>query len=90
MLWLPTTKEMKYKAKQAIDTFFVRTGDVASALLVYVGAELLSWSVRWFAAANVVLAAAWIFFAWRIRREAARLAPPPPAADTPAAASASA
>src|SRR5258705_1333841 len=25
MLWLPTTREEKYKAKQAIDTFFVRS-----------------------------------------------------------------
>jgi AAA family ATP:ADP antiporter len=75
MLWLPTTYEMKFKAKQAVDTFFVRMGDVSSAVLVYVGAELLSLSVRGFAAANVALAAAWIFFAWRIRREGARLSP---------------
>ena len=31
MLWLPTTREEKYKAKQAIDTFFVRTGDLLAA-----------------------------------------------------------
>jgi AAA family ATP:ADP antiporter len=92
MLWLPTTYEMKFKAKQAVDTFFVRIGDVSSALLVYVGAELLSWSVRGFAAANVALAAAWIFFGWRIRREAARLAQPPkpPDASTAPAGAASA
>src|SRR6185369_3349470 len=36
MLWLPTTTEVKYKAKQAVDTFFVRMGDVASAGLVFV------------------------------------------------------
>ena len=41
MLWLPTSTEMKYKAKQAVDTFFVRMGDVASAGLVFVGGELL-------------------------------------------------
>jgi AAA family ATP:ADP antiporter len=29
LLWLPTSREEKYKAKQAIDTFFVRTGDKA-------------------------------------------------------------
>jgi AAA family ATP:ADP antiporter len=87
MLWLPTTYEMKFKAKQAVDTFFVRIGDVSSALLVYVGAELLAWSVRGFAAANVSLAAAWLFFAWRIGRESARLSPPPAAPNTPAAAS---
>ncbi len=33
-LFLPTTREEKYKAKAAIDTFFVRFGDVLSAGLV--------------------------------------------------------
>ena len=28
MLWLPTSPDEKYKAKQAIDTFFVRAGDM--------------------------------------------------------------
>ncbi len=37
LLWLPTTREEKYKAKQAIDTFFVRGGDVLSAAVVYAG-----------------------------------------------------
>jgi AAA family ATP:ADP antiporter len=37
MLWLPTTRDEKYKAKQAIDTFFVRGGDVLSAGVVYAG-----------------------------------------------------
>ena len=45
MLWLPTTRAMKYKAKQAIDTFFVRMGDVSSALLVFLGAGLSA--LRW-------------------------------------------
>ena len=27
-LWLPTSREAKYKAKQAVDSFFVRAGDV--------------------------------------------------------------
>ena len=33
ILWLPTSRAVKYRAKQAVDTFFVRMGDVASALL---------------------------------------------------------
>jgi len=36
-LFLPTSREAKYKAKAAIDTFFMRTGDALSALLVFVG-----------------------------------------------------
>ena len=35
LLWLPTSREEKYKAKQAIDTFFVRGGDLLSAAVVY-------------------------------------------------------
>ena len=31
MLFLPCTREQKYSAKQAIDSFFVRMGDVLSA-----------------------------------------------------------
>jgi AAA family ATP:ADP antiporter len=59
MLWLPTTKDMKYLAKQAVDTFFVRMGDVSSALLVALGAYM-AWEVRAFAVANVALVAVWL------------------------------
>jgi AAA family ATP:ADP antiporter len=74
MLWLPTTREMKYKAKQAVDTFFVRSGDVGSALLVAVLAQGLGLGVRAFAAVNVVLVLAWLVVARGIVRESARLA----------------
>jgi len=73
MLWLPTTTEMKYKAKQAVDTFMVRMGDVASGLLVYVGATVLHWGVKSFAAVNVALVATWMVVAVGIVRENARL-----------------
>jgi AAA family ATP:ADP antiporter len=68
MLWLPTTREMKYKAKQAVDTFFVRMGDVSSALLVYVGASVLGFGVRMFAIVNIVLCGVWVFLAIMILR----------------------
>ena len=35
MLFLPCTYEEKFSAKQAIDSFFVRMGDVLSAALVF-------------------------------------------------------
>ena len=38
-LFLPTTREAKYKAKAAVDTFFVRTGDALQGLIVYVGVQ---------------------------------------------------
>ena len=51
----------------------VRAGDVLSAGLVYVGAELLSLSIRGFAAVNVVLVLVWIAIAVYIGREYTRL-----------------
>ena len=67
-LFLPTTREQKYKAKQAIDTFFVRAGDVLSAVLVYVGTTAFSWSTKGFAMANVVLIVFWLAVAVAIGR----------------------
>jgi AAA family ATP:ADP antiporter len=58
-LWLPTSREAKYKAKQAIDSFVVRAGDVASAGLVFVG-ERMAFTVSAFAGAQVGLVAAWL------------------------------
>jgi ATP:ADP antiporter, AAA family len=75
MLWLPTTREMKYKAKQAVDTFFVRMGDVASGAWVVIGAGMLGVGVRGFALTNVVLAAVWLWLALAIVREQRRLDP---------------
>lgn len=69
MLWLSTTKEMKYKAKQAVDTFFVRMGDVSSALLVFASASILHLSVRGFAGINIVLCIAWIGLARMVLSE---------------------
>ena len=36
-LFLPTSREAKYKAKAAIDAFFMRFGDVLQAGIVYAG-----------------------------------------------------
>jgi ATP:ADP antiporter, AAA family len=58
-LWLPTSREAKYKAKQAVDSFFMRAGDVIMAGVVYTG-ERLAFSVPGFAALNVVLVGAWL------------------------------
>ena len=49
MLWLPTTHEEKFQAKQAVDTFFVRIGDVLAALLVFVGTRQLALDTMGFA-----------------------------------------
>lgn len=70
MLWLPTTKAMKYQAKQAVDTFFVRMGDVSSALMVFVIADLLAIKdIRIFAGTNLLVLAGLIAVAAAILRE---------------------
>jgi AAA family ATP:ADP antiporter len=73
VLFLPTTREQKYKAKQAIDTFFVRAGDVLSAVLVFAGTTLFALSTRQFALVNIVLVCAWLVLAVLIGREYRRL-----------------
>ncbi len=68
MLFLPCTPEEKYSAKQAIDSFFFRAGDVLSAVTVAVGTQLVPLGTTGFAAVNVVLAVAWVVLAWQIGR----------------------
>jgi len=72
VLFLPTSRDQKYKAKQAIDSFFVRGGDVLSALLVFVGTTALGLSATGFARINLVLAGIWTFLALAIGREYVR------------------
>jgi ATP:ADP antiporter, AAA family len=73
-LYLPTSREAKYKAKQANDTFFVRSGDVLSAGLVFAGTTWLGFAPRQFAMVNVVLIVVWLVLALAIGRSFKRLA----------------
>jgi AAA family ATP:ADP antiporter len=73
LLWLPTTREEKYKAKQAIDTFFVRGGDLLSAGAVFLGTGILHLTVPQFAMGNVVLTLIWIGVAMLILKAHAKL-----------------
>ena len=68
-LVLPTSREAKYKAKNATDTFFVRWGDVLSAGAVFAGTQWLSFTVGGFAMFNVTLVLVWLGIAVMIRRE---------------------
>jgi len=68
-LFLPTSREEKYKAKQAIDSFFHRAGDVLAALLVWIGHDLMGLGPAYFAAFNVVLVMVWLLLAYRIGGE---------------------
>ncbi len=73
MLFLPCTYEQKFSAKQAIDSFFVRMGDVLSAGLVFVGTAVVTLQPRGFAAVNAVIVLAWLVLAWRVGHQYKRL-----------------
>ena len=78
-LWLPTTREQKYVAKQAVDTFFVRGGDLVAGLLVggmqlaipkLFGGEIddPKWT-RVFTIVNVAFAAVFLLVVFAMRSE---------------------
>ena len=69
MLFLPCTYEEKFSAKQAIDSFFVRMGDVLSAVLVFVGTAVLTLSPRQFALVNAIIVVGWLMIAWQVGRQ---------------------
>jgi hypothetical protein len=62
------SREAKYKAKAAIDTFFTRTGDVVSAGVVALG-QVTAVSVPVFAGINVALTGVWLWVAGQIAKE---------------------
>jgi AAA family ATP:ADP antiporter len=66
-LFLPTSRDAKYKAKAAIDTFLVRFGDLLSTGLVALGAYF-GLSVFGFAMANVAFAGFWVLVITRLAR----------------------
>jgi len=67
-LFLPTSREAKYKAKAAIDTFFTRVGDIVSAGAVYVG-QIAALTTSTFAVLNVFLTLVWLLVARQIARK---------------------
>jgi AAA family ATP:ADP antiporter len=68
LLWLPTSRDEKYKAKQVVDAYFMRFGDVLSAVLVFLAASVLSLDGRVLAIANTVFCLVAMGIAWRVAR----------------------
>lgn len=80
ILFLPLTREQKYKAKQVTDAFFWRAGDVLSAVVVFVGTTWLTMQTSHFALLNLGLVIVWLVVAWSIGtryREPVRTGRPP-------------
>jgi AAA family ATP:ADP antiporter len=76
-LFLPTSREAKYKALQAVETFFWRAGDMLSAVMVAVVANWLAMSVRGFALVNLGIVVLWLVIAVKLYRENRRLTAQP-------------
>jgi ATP:ADP antiporter, AAA family len=76
VLWLPTTAEMKYKAKPVVDSLFVRLGDGCAALTVLLGVQFLHLSTQDFFYVTVGLVVAWLASALVIVREHRHLTAP--------------
>jgi len=70
-LFLPTSRDAKYKAKSAIDTLSVRLGDLVSTGLVFVGVQI-KMSLLGFAVTNVFAGLLWIWIAVALRRRQRR------------------
>jgi AAA family ATP:ADP antiporter len=67
-LFLPASREAKYKAKAAIDTFFWRVGDMLQAVVVLAG-TWLAFTTSNFAWVNIVLVGVWLVLITGIYRE---------------------
>jgi ATP/ADP translocase len=80
-LYLVATRPEKYVGKTAVDTFFVRFGDVLSAALVWAGTRMGMPTVA-FAGTNIALIAVWLGVVVAIgrehRRRSSALAEPEP------------
>lgn len=81
-LFLPTSRDAKYKGKAAVDTFFVRAGDLLQTGVVDIGTRFLALSVSGFAVLNLGLVAVWIVLAVAIYREWRRLSASSPDSTT--------
>ena len=71
-LFLPTSREAKYKAKQAIDSFFWRAGDLVQAVVVFIGVQM-AFDIRGFSVINLAFIAVWIAVCVGIAREHRKL-----------------
>lgn len=71
-LLLPASREVKYQAKTAIDTFFYRTGDLLSSFSIFAGLHLFDSSRMQFVWLIFVLSATMTLTAWLIGREYSR------------------
>jgi len=72
-LFLPTSREAKYKAKAAIDSFFWRMGDLVSAGIVFTASQL-ALGIRQVSMINLGFVLVWLVLVFAIGRHYNQLA----------------
>jgi ATP:ADP antiporter, AAA family len=73
-LLLPASREAKYKAKAAIETFCVRLGDVLQAGVIFIGTSL-HFGIQAFAGVTLTITLLWLFVALKLYQEHKRKVP---------------
>jgi AAA family ATP:ADP antiporter len=71
-LFLPTSREAKYKAQAVMETLVWRAGDLMQAVIVFAGTQL-AFGVRQFGIVNLVLVSVWLAVVVMIYREHKKL-----------------
>jgi AAA family ATP:ADP antiporter len=74
-LFLPTSRNEKYKAKAFIDMVVVRAGDALSAGIVAAGLHLLAFGTQQFALFNAAVCVLWLYVCVMLFREHKKLVP---------------
>jgi ATP:ADP antiporter, AAA family len=78
-LFLPTSREAKYKALQAVETFFWRAGDMLSGIATFLIVQIAGWGVGRYAIVNLGIVVVWLFIAAALSRENRRMTAATPA-----------
>jgi len=76
-LFLPTSRDAKYKALQAVETFFWRAGDLLSSIAVFLFIRQLHLPLRAFVVVNILAVGMWLVLAAFISRQNRRLTAEP-------------
>jgi AAA family ATP:ADP antiporter len=71
-LFLPTSREAKYKAQAVMETLVWRAGDMMQAVIVFLGTQM-AFGVRQFGIVNLVLVCVWLAVVVMIYREHKKL-----------------
>jgi AAA family ATP:ADP antiporter len=76
-LFLPTSREAKYKALNAVETFFWRAGDMLSGLTTFIVVRSLGLGVIEYAVVNIAIVIVWLVVAAMLAKENTKVSAAP-------------